>query len=192
MGRLPAERRWLRMAETNSLRFTACCAGRSLTQAARAFGGLRELGAERQVFQRDLAARALVAAFDHRDGGTAPVGIFELRLHAGLADIGFGAEAGGAQFARHGSSRRPRPCRAPCTTMSGSIAPAPPRPRARKRRQQPADAEGNAGGRDRLAGEPRHQIVIAPAAADRAEHARSGPHRSVTGRVSCASNTAPV
>ena len=35
--------------------------------------------------------------------------------------------------------------------------------------QQPVNADGDAGGRHRLAGEALHQIVIAPAARDRAE-----------------------
>ena len=44
------------------------------------------------------------------------------------------------------------------------------RPARSQRRDQTADADGNADGRHLLAGEARDQIVIAPAAADRAEH----------------------
>ena len=42
--------------------------------------------------------RAFVAAFDDGERGAALVAIFQLGLHAGLAGIGFGAQAGGAQF----------------------------------------------------------------------------------------------
>ncbi len=55
------------------------------------------------------------------------------------------------------------------TTTSGALG-AGERPRACKRGQQTADADGNAGRRNLLAGEARDQIVIAPAARDRAEH----------------------
>ena len=67
-----------------------------------AFDRLGEFRAQRQVLERDFAPRAFVAAFDHRDGGAALVGIFELIAHLAVADIGFGADACGAQLLRHG------------------------------------------------------------------------------------------
>ena len=46
-------------------------------------------------------------------------------------------------------------------------------PSAVERRLQPRDADGEAGRRHRLAAEARHQPVITPAAADRAEAHRA-------------------
>src|SRR5262245_19346233 len=59
----------------------------------------RLAGALDQVLDLHLAARLLVAALDDDAGGTALVGIFELRPHAARAEIELGADAGGAQGA---------------------------------------------------------------------------------------------
>src|SRR4029077_14013184 len=70
---------------------------------------LGELGAERQVLQGHLAARAFVVTFDDDDRGVALVGIFELRIHAGFADIVFGAQARGAELPGQAEAVRDRP-----------------------------------------------------------------------------------
>ena len=48
-----------------------------------------------------LPCGALVGADDDGGGGVAAVGIFHLRVHAGGAEIHFGADAGAAQLAGH-------------------------------------------------------------------------------------------
>ncbi len=60
-----------------------------------------------------------------------------------------------------------------------------------KRGLQARHADGEAGRRHLLAGEAGDEIVVAPAAADRAE-AHRAPLSSFTSKVSSASNTGPV
>jgi hypothetical protein len=90
-------------------------------------------------------------------------------LHARGPEIDLGRDAGVAQFAGDGEvvghvglvegDDHHRPAR----DAAGLAA------RRPQRRRQARDAEREAGGRGHLAGEPRHQVVVAPAAADRAE-----------------------
>ena len=68
----------LLMSATRLSRLTLTCAWRVAHPGGAAFHRFRQLGAQRQIFQRDFAPGPLVAAFDHGDGRAALVGIFEL------------------------------------------------------------------------------------------------------------------
>src|SRR5690606_9941930 len=57
---------------------------------------LRQALALDQVLDLHFAKRALVAALNDHARAAAPVGIFDLRLHAGTTEIKLGADAGGA------------------------------------------------------------------------------------------------
>src|ERR1700722_11251631 len=62
---------------------------------------LGELRAEDEIADHDLPPSrrvALVRALDHRAKAAAPVGVFELRVHAALAEIEFGGDAGAAKL----------------------------------------------------------------------------------------------
>ena len=54
-----------------------------------------------QILDRDFALGALVGALNDDARAVALVGVFHLRLHAGRAEIHFGADAGVAQRLRH-------------------------------------------------------------------------------------------
>ena len=57
-----------------------------------------EFGAEHEIADRDLALGALVRTLDDGADRAALIGIFQLRVHAGGAEIEFGGDAGVAQF----------------------------------------------------------------------------------------------
>src|SRR4051794_9838200 len=130
-----------------------------------AFDGFGKFGTALQVLQRHLAGRALVGALDHRDRGTALVGVFQLVAELLRPDIGLGAQTCLAQLARHGKALR--------RVVHGEHN----RQRRQRRlapllhsRKQTADADGNAGSGHLLSGEPRHQVVIAAPARHGTEH----------------------
>src|SRR5436190_13069462 len=64
-----------------------------------AFDAFQQLGPTFQVLQRHLAGRALVGALDHRDRGTALVGVFQLVAELLRPDISLGAQTCLAQLA---------------------------------------------------------------------------------------------
>ena len=61
----------------------------------------RQPRAERQILQRHLPGRALVAALDDGDGRGPPVGIFQLPRHVAAAEEHLGPDAGPAQLGAH-------------------------------------------------------------------------------------------
>ena len=117
-----------------------------------------------------MALRALVFALDDDARGAAPVGVFHLRLHAGIADIHLRAHACLAQIARHFLIiAHPRLIhdqhddgRDPDGGL-GNFA------EMRKGGVEPRYADGEAGRGDRLRAEARDKAVVTPAAANRAE-----------------------
>ena len=88
-------------AATISVSGTENCAGRPSRHSLRVLDLAGKARAFEQILDRDLALRALVLALNDDAWAAAPVGIFHLRLHAGVADVHFGADARLAQIARH-------------------------------------------------------------------------------------------
>src|SRR6185437_13807148 len=130
-----------------------------------AFDVLRQFAAESEILQLHFAFRPFVTAFDDGDGSPSPVGIFELIAEFLVAGIGFGADAGRAQLPRHreavghvflvDSQHDHQRLDVGRTIFQGG--------------DQTADADGNAGGRNLLSREARHEIVVTSAASDGAE-----------------------
>ena len=128
-----------------------------------------ERGAEHQILDLHLALGLLVAALDDDARRAAAVGIFHLRLHAGLAEIKLGADAGLAEVLRHllvigdavavEHEHDDRALRGAGLELAEAL----------EAEQETRHADGDAGGRNLLAGEALDQPVIAPAADDRAE-----------------------
>ena len=139
-------------------------------------GRLGEFGAELEIPDRDLRTAwgvALVRALDDGDPALAAVGVFELRVHAARAEIELGRDPRSAQARNepliirhrrlvaverehHHRTRRFRRCDDWALDRS-------------QRRQEARDADRKAGRGNRLRAKPRHQPVVAAAAADRAE-----------------------
>ena len=131
--------------------------------------GLGFLGAFDQVLDLHLALGLLVAALDDDAGRAALVGVFQLRAHLAGAEIKLGIDArvaqrlhhllvvGDAVLIEHGDDHGAgRGFRIELAEML-------------ERGHEPRHADGESGGRHRLAAEARHEAVIAPAARDRAE-----------------------
>jgi hypothetical protein len=131
-----------------------------------AFG---HLGALDQVLDLNLAAGALVVALDHHARGAALVGVFHLRLHAGRAEIEFGADAGVAQFAHQPLMLADALAVHDQHHDGGKRRPLLDAPQRLQRRIEPRHADGEPGRRHQFAAEPGHEVVVAPAAADGAE-----------------------
>ena len=128
-----------------------------------------ERGAEDQILDLHLAFRLLVAALDDDARRAAPIGIFHLRLHAGLAEIKLGADVRCAKRLRHllivGDAVAIEHEHDDGALRGARLEFA----EALEAEQEPRHADGDAGGRNLLAGEALDQPVIAPAADDRAE-----------------------
>ena len=136
---------------------------------------------------------ALVRALDDRAQAAAPVGVFELGVEAARAEIHFGGDPRRAQgrdealvvghmvAVEHGDDDRAGLCGAGDDRTVDRA----------QRRQQARDADRKAGRRNRLGAKARHQPVVAPAAADRAEADRLAVLARVS-KVSSASKTGPV
>ena len=169
----------LRTASTSSLSGTANCASACFLQVVVAvLAQARDLGAEDQVLDLHLALGLLVAALDDDAGRAALVGIFQLLAEIfRIAEIELGADAGVAQRRDHAlvvgdavaveHRDHDRTGRGLGVELADQ----------RERRLQARDADGEAGRRHRLAAEARHEAVVAPAAADRAEAHRAGLFR---------------
>ena len=143
---------------------TETCARRWLAYSSRDSTPLASCAAEGQILQRHFALGLFIAALNDNERAAALVGIFHLGLHAGGADIHFGADICGAQLLHHflvialaflihdendnGSSR----------FLVLSFA------QKFQRGIKPRHADGKSGGRNRLPGKARHQIIIAPSA----------------------------
>ena len=134
-----------------------------------AFFQLRQLGADDQVLDRDLAFGFLVGALDDDAGRVALVGIFHLRAEFSGAEIKLGPDVRGTQFrdhvlvigkallVEHGDDDR--------AGLGFVVKLA----EVLERRGEPRYADGKSGGRHRLAAKARHEAIVASAAADRAE-----------------------
>ncbi len=165
----------LRTCATRSARGTSTWAGRSFHSSSVAFCG--DLRAEDQVLEDDGAFVGLVPALDHGDGGLAFVGVFELVAEVlRVAEVDLGPDArvaqvghhrhviGHAVAVHHGDDDG-------AGGVGGAAA------LGVQGGKQAVDADGDAGGGDGLAGEALHEVVIAPAARDRAEAGACGPFR---------------
>ena len=127
------------------------------------------------------AARSLICSFpasnswragDDRGGGIAAVGVFQLRLHAGGAEIHFGGDAGVAEVGddllvvgeavliHHGDDDGA--VRAFVVELADGF----------QRGGEPRDADGETGRRNVFAAEAADEAVVAPSPADRAEDDR--------------------
>ncbi|OIQ66463.1 hypothetical protein GALL_519640 [mine drainage metagenome] len=132
-------------------------------------GGGGDLGAQHQILDLHHAAGSLVRALDDRNRRGAFIRVFQLVAEIfWVAEIDLGANSRRAQLAHdahvighpiavhHGHHDRPR-CRSTAAPFGAQGG------------KQAINPDGNAGGRHRLAGEALDQIVIAPAARDRAK-----------------------
>jgi len=122
------------MAGTIWSRFAACCAGRSLTRR-RGFVGFGQFRPEPRSF--NVTSRGpLVAAF--MTAIAAPRRSAYLTApHAGFTDIGFGAQAGGAQIAGEQELSAPPLLSSTSTTIRAQFHT--PRRRVNAARQKAAD-----------------------------------------------------
>src|SRR5215471_5828118 len=133
----------------------------------------RGLGALDQVLDLHLAARLLVAALDDHARRVAPVGIFQLVAHVlGVAEIELGADVCIAQAYNHLLIVRDAVAIEHGDDHGAEFGPRIELAEQRQRRLQPRYADREAGCRHDLAAETRDKTVIAPAAADGAEHDR--------------------
>ena len=128
-----------------------------------------EGGAKREVLDLHFAFSLLVAALDDDARRGALVGIFHLRLHAGLAEIKLGADAGVAQglhqalIVGHAVAIEHQHDDGAAHRIAFELA------ESLEAEEQSRDADGDAGGRHFLAGEALDQSVIASAETDRAK-----------------------
>src|SRR5258705_5327885 len=127
-------------------------------------------GALDQILDLHFAARLLVRALNDHAGRIAPVGVFELVAHVpGIAEIELGADFFGAQGRDHllivGDAVAVEYGDDHGTEFLRGVELA----EHRQRGLQPRYADRKTGRRHRLAAKARHQPVVTPAAADRAE-----------------------
>ena len=130
------------------------------------FGGF---GAGDHVLDGDDALLALLAAFDDDGGGVAAVGVFHLGVHAGRAEIHFGADAGVAELGDHRLVARGLVAihdedddgagGVGGREIAGEL----------QRIGEARDADREAGRGDGLAAEARDEAIVAAAATDGAE-----------------------
>ena len=155
--------------------FTANCASACFFKYSSR--SLRSLGAEPAIKSRISTSPLAFSSgpWITAQGTAALVGIFELLADAvlGIAEIEFGADAGVAKLGGerlaglHAVGAEHRDQHGAGGRLLAELA------ERGERRLQARDADGEAGRRHRLAHEARHETVVAPAAADRAETHRA-------------------
>src|ERR1700737_2646817 len=128
------------------------------------------LGALDQILDLYFAPSLFIAALNDHTGRIALVGIFELVAHVfGIAEIKLRADVGVAQGRDHlliiGDAIAVEQGDDDGAEIRRGVELA----EHGERGLQPRHADGEARGRHRLTTEARHQTIIAPAAADRAE-----------------------
>ena len=158
-----------RTASTSLASGTENCAGRVSRHSLLEAMASRLPGAFHQVLDLHFALGLLVAALDDDAGRAALVGIFQLRAHLAGAQIKLGVDVrvaqrlhhalivGDAVLIEHGDDHGTgRGFRLELAEML-------------ERGHEPRHADGESGGRHRLAAKARDESVIASAAADRTE-----------------------
>ena len=132
---------------------------------------LGQFGSRDQIPDQHLALGLLVGTLNHRTRAAAAVGVAKLltEVVVGTAKIKLGADAGVPQrrdqllIVRRLAVAEHRDQHRPGRRLGVELAD------HCQRGLQPRHADGEAGRRNGLAAEARHQTVVAPAAADRAE-----------------------
>src|SRR3954451_2201926 len=134
----------------------------------------RRLRALDQILDLHLATRFFIRALDDDAGRIAAIGIFELVAHVlGIAEIEFGANAGGSQRCDHLLIVGDAVAVEHGDDDGAELGPRVELAKQSQRGLKPRHADRESGRRHRLAAKTRDETIIAPTTADRAEADRA-------------------